>query len=183
MPSSVASAAAMAEAMAMVSCVGPAEESAAAAAGQPAEGSAPQKLGNLYDARSGSGDAPSERDAWSTAWGDCAAQGDVWQGDVQPNFLRPASVGSGGGVRDESAAGRAMPSLMRRSCRSLRLRRSGLPRSNDALALCRSGLPLYRSLRLRRSGLPRSNDALALRCSGLPRSNDAWSRGRSGLAP
>jgi len=137
----------------------------------------------VYDARSDGGDAPSECDAWSTAWGDCAAQGDVWQGDVQPNFLRPASVGSGGGVRDESAAGRAMPSLMRRSCRSLLLRRSGLPRSNDALALCRSGLPLYRSLRLRRSGLPRSNDALALRCSGLPRSNDAWSRGRSGLAP
>ena len=139
MPSSVASAAAMAEAMAMVSCVGPAKESAAAAAaGQPAEGSAPQELGKvfvLFDARSGSGDAPSERDAWSTAWGDCAAQGDVWQGDVQPNFLRPVSVGGGGGVRDESAAGRAMPSLMRRSCRSLLLRRSGLPRSNDALAL------------------------------------------------
>lgn len=69
MPSSVASAAAIAEAMATVSCVGPAEESATAAAEQPAEGSAPQEFGSASqefdDVWSGCGDC----DAWGTAWG------------------------------------------------------------------------------------------------------------------
>jgi len=161
----------MAEAMATVSCVRPAEESAGAGAEEAIEGLS-STFGSACDPRCNCGDCDArdprsdcgdcdardprsdcgDCDALRAAWGDCAPQGEVWQGELHPNFTlrsgeRPASVGSGGGNRVPSEGG-DMPALVRRS---LPLRLSGLHSANDASALV------------------------------VP--SRSWSRGRSGFAP